>query len=65
MKVKTVDLSETLRKYSSEWIALEPNTMKVVAVGKLPKNALDKARNKGINHPVLTRAPKDYGTYIL
>lgn len=65
MKVKTVDLSKTLRKYSSEWIALEPNTMKVIAVGKLPKNALDKARNKGINHPVLTRAPKDYETYIL
>ncbi|OGH11870.1 MAG: hypothetical protein A2857_01590 [Candidatus Levybacteria bacterium RIFCSPHIGHO2_01_FULL_36_15] len=65
MKVKIYDLSKTLSKYTSEWIALDPVTMKVVAVGKKPKTAIDEAKKKGIVHPVLTRAPKDYGTYIL
>ena len=65
MQVNTFDLSKVLGKYSSEWIALDPTTMKVVAVGNLPKNVLNKARNKGVDHPVLTRVPRDYGTYIL
>lgn len=65
MKVKTIDLSKKLKNYSNEWLALEPETMKVVAVGKLPKSVLDNARKKGVGHPILTRAPQNYGTYIL
>ncbi len=65
MKVKAPDLSKILKKYSSEWLALEPTTLRVVAVGEKPKIVLDDAKKKGIKHPVLTRAPKDYGTYIL
>lgn len=65
MKAKIADLSKTLKEYSNEWLALEPNTLKVVAVGKKPKNVLDGAKEKGIEHPVLTRAPKNYGAYIL
>lgn len=65
MKTKIFDLSKTLKKYSNEWIALDPISMKVVAVGKLPKSVLNKARDKGIGSPVLTRAPQNYGTYIL
>lgn len=65
MKVKIEDLSKTLKAYSSIWIALEPYTMRVTATGKNPKIVLDKAKKRGVKHPVLTRAPKDYGTYIL
>lgn len=65
MKIKTVDLSKKLKKFSNKWLALNPDNMNVVAVGKLPKNVLVVARKKGINHPILTRAPQDYGTYIL
>ena len=65
MKTKIIDLSKTLKPYSNEWIALDPKTMEVVAVGKLPKSVLNKAKNKGINSPVLTHAPQNYGTYIL
>ncbi|MBI4089261.1 MAG: hypothetical protein HY424_00980 [Candidatus Levybacteria bacterium] len=65
MKIKTYDLSKTLKKYSNEWIALKPEGGKVVAVGKSPKQVLDQSKKKGVDHPVLTRAPKDYGTYIL
>lgn len=65
MKVTTIDLSKILKQYSNTWLALNPTSMKVVATGKEPKVVLEKARKKGIKSPVLTKAPKDYGTYIL
>lgn len=65
MKVKAQDLSKSLRGYSSKWVALRPQSAKVVASGDSPKAALEKARRNGVANPVLTRVPKDYGAYIL
>ena len=67
MKIKTQDLSKILRdkEYSNKWLALMPLSMKVVAYGNKAKNVLEAARKKGVENPVLTRVPKDYGTYIL
>ncbi|MEK7127655.1 MAG: DUF5678 domain-containing protein [Patescibacteria group bacterium] len=65
MKIQTVDLSKTLKNYKNEWLALNPDSLKVVATGNKPKNVLEDARNKGILSPVLTKAPANYGTYIL
>ena len=65
MKVKSQDLSKILKRYSSKWIALKPQTTNVVAVGRSPKIVIEKARKSGVDNPVLTRVPKDYGTYIL
>jgi len=65
MKVKTFDLSKTLKGYSNKWIALDPVTMKVVVAGKDVSKVIDRARKQGISKPVLTRAPENYGTYIL
>ena len=61
MKIKTNDLSKVLKKYSNEWIALEPQKMKVVASGKEPKKVLEESRKRGVARPVLTRAPQSYG----
>lgn len=65
MKIQTADLSKILREYSNTWLALNPDSMKVVATAREPKTVLEKARRKGIEDPILTKAPKDYGTYIL
>jgi hypothetical protein len=65
MRLKSQDLSKILNKYSSKWVALKPHTTDVVAVGSTPKIVIDKARKNGVESPVLTRVPKDYGTYIL
>lgn len=65
MKANTDDLSEVLKKYSNKWLALDESTKKVVASGQSPKKVLEDARKKGVEHPVLTKAPKDYGAYIL
>lgn len=63
--IKTQDLSKTLKDYSNIWLALDPDSMKVIATGKEPKIAISKARKNGIKNPVITRAPKNYGAYIL
>ena len=65
MKLKSQDLSKTLNKYSSKWVALKPGTNDIIAVGKSAKTVINKARDSGVKSPVLTRVPKDYGTYIL
>jgi len=65
MKVKSQDLSKSLKGYSNKWIALKPKTAKVVAVSNSLKSVIKEAREKGVDRPVLTRAPKNYGTYIL
>lgn len=65
MKAKVIDLSKTLKNYSDKWIALKPGTLKVIAVGSKLENVINEARRKKIENPILTKAPKDYGTYIL
>jgi len=65
MKIKTVDLSKTLKGYSNRWVALDPTSMKVVASAKETENILEKAKKAGVKHPVLTKVPQHYGTYIL
>jgi len=44
---------------------LSPNDLKIVASGKNFNNVMDKAIEKGISNPIVTRAPKNYGAYIL
>ena len=65
MKVKINDLSKIFKGYSNEWVALDPDSMKVVARAKKNEDILKKARDRGTEHPVLTRVPSHYGTYIL
>lgn len=65
MKTKIYDLSKKLQDYSNEWVVLSPDNMKVVASGKNIDEAMNEARKKGVSHPVVTRAPKNYGAYIL
>lgn len=65
MKLKINDLSISLKKYSNKWLALKPESNKVVASGNELKKVIQDARNKGIKHPIVTRVPKNYGTYIL
>lgn len=65
MKTKMIDLSKTLKNYSSKWVALVSDSNKVVATGNSPKTVIEKARKMGVAAPVLTRVPKEYGTYIL
>ncbi len=65
MKIKSHNLTKTLSNISSKWVALNPLTTKVIATGNSPKNVMLKANKLGTRNPILTRVPKNYGTYIL
>ena len=64
-QIKTIDLSKILKNCSNEWVALSSTQEKVVGRGERPRQAYEQAVLKGEKDPVLVRAPKDFGTYIL
>lgn len=65
MKARISDLSTKLQKHSDEWVVLSEDSSRVVASGKDFNKVMDRAKEAGVKHPVVTRAPKNYGAYIL
>jgi hypothetical protein len=66
MKIKTNnDMSKILRGYSNKWVVLDSTASRVVVAGKEPKDVVQIARDRGVDHPILTRVPAHYGVYIL
>ncbi len=53
------------QKYPNKWVALNEKTGQVVGVGKTPKTAYEQSQKKGISVPLITKVPKEYGSYIL
>ena len=64
-KLKPKDLSKILKPYHNEWVALSNDEKRVVSSGKTLKKALKEAREKGIDNPIMTKVPKEYGNYVL
>lgn len=58
--MKPIDLSKIIKKYKEGWIALNPDYSSVAGSGKTPKEAVESARIKGVDSPVLMRAAKSY-----
>lgn len=55
-----------LQKYHNEWVAIkEDDGNKVVGIGKTLIQALDEAKQNGVENPILTRVPSDYGAFVL
>lgn len=52
-----INLSEVLKPYEQEWVALEEGTQSVIAHGKTLKSAQASALEKGVKHPVFTFVP--------
>lgn len=65
IKVHAVDIAPALKGYKNEWVALSADRKRVVASSKSLKNVLDKAKNVGEFNPLVLKAPKDFGSYIL
>jgi len=58
-------MTKILKGYSDKWVVLDPTISRVVVAGNEPKDILKIARDKGVDHPVLTRVPAHNGVYIL
>lgn len=46
------------------WVALDEKETQVMGTGKTPREAMDKARLKGVNVPSIIQARSDYGSLI-
>ena len=64
-KLQIKDLSKILEHYSDEWVALSEDEKKVVGSGETIEKALERAKEKGISAPIITKVPKEYGSYVL
>jgi hypothetical protein len=62
---ENIDLRAILKQYSDKWVALSSDSSRVVGVADKPADALQQAHTKNEQDPILTRVPKNYGTYIL
>lgn len=51
-----VNLSKILSKHKKGWLALSPDNRKLVATGETLKEALKRAKKKGVEDPSLLKA---------
>jgi len=60
------NLAELIRPYAKNklWVALDKKGIKIMGVGKNPREAIDKARKQGVEAPSIIQARLDYGTLI-
>jgi len=60
----TKDWTKIFKQYKGLWVALEDDEETVVASGETAKQALERAREHGNKHPILSRVPDDLVTYV-
>ncbi len=56
-----------LKKYHSRWVAIDQKEDEniVVGIGDTLEEALKQSQEKGVKNPMVTRAPANYGAFIL
>ncbi len=59
-----MSLLDLIKKFGGEWVALYPDTNRVVASDKNAKKAFLKAKREGVEMPTLFRVPTKYTPYI-
>jgi len=62
---KSKDLSKILESYSNKWVGLSEDEKSVVSSGKTVKDVLRKAKEKGVESPIVTKVPEEYGNFVL
>jgi len=53
-----------IKKFGGKWVALKPDTEKVVASGKSAQRVYKEAQKKGVRIPTLFKVPTKYIPYI-
>lgn len=65
MTMKNNNLTN-LKKYSNKWIAINGDDKNAVIVaGKTLREVISRSKEKGVENPILTRTPSNYGAFIL
>lgn len=59
-----IDWTKIYKKYKGLWVALEDDEKTVISSGKTAKQALEKAKEKGCQMPILFRVPTEILPYV-
>lgn len=59
-----MSLTELIKNYGGKWVALKPETNKVVSSGTNAKRVFINARKQGVEIPTLFKVPTKYVPYI-
>ena len=58
------NLEKLIKKFGGKWIALKPDSEKVISSGKNIQKVLNEAKKKGTDIPTLFKVPSKYIPYI-
>ena len=58
------DWTKIYKKYKGLWVALTEDEVTVISANKKAKIALEDARKKGVENPILTLIPKNLESYV-
>ncbi len=64
MENKTIDWSQIYKTYKGLWVALDQDETTVISSAKDAKTAYQKAREKGIEIPILLNVPEKNLPYV-
>ncbi len=59
-----IDLGKKISKYKKGWVALTPDSKRVVGSGNSLHEALEKAREKGVKDPTLLKVPIPHRIFL-
>lgn len=59
-----IDWVKIYKKYKGSWVAFKKDEKTVIASGKTAKEAWEKAKKMGYEHPILTSMPEKLITYV-
>lgn len=59
-----IDWTKIYEKYKGLWVALKDDQVTVIASGRTVKEAVEKAREKGFERPIMFRVPSEIIPFI-
>lgn len=63
--MKVIDMTPIIKRYPGYFVALSYDRKRVLGKGHSPEEALNEAKKKGFNDPVLTKIPEENRSYLL
>lgn len=57
-------MDKLIKKFAGKWVALKPDTEKVLASGRSAQKVYKEAQKKGVKIPTLFKVPTKYIPYI-
>jgi hypothetical protein len=59
-----IDWTMLFKKYKGMWVGLKEDNKTVIAFGKTVEEVMNKAKDKGFEHPILFRVPNKIVPFV-